>query len=68
MKDAGCKEKQWVQVGSKRKYKWVGKGTLLEEGVCIDRNYRKISVPEKGITKVYTTIEYQKVRDVNDKK
>ena len=66
--DAGCKEKEWKQIDSHRKYQWVGKGELLEEGVCIDRNYRKISVPEKGTTKVYTTIEYQKVRDVNDKK
>ena len=68
MKDVGCKEKEWIKDGSQRKYTWVGKGDLLEEGVCIDSNYRKISVPEKGTTKVHTTIEYQKVRDVNDKK
>ena len=68
LKDVGCKEKEWNHVGSNRKYHWVGKGELLEEGVCIDTSYRKISVPEKGTTKVYTTIEYQKVRDVNDKK
>ena len=48
--------------------KWVADGDLLENGACIERTYRKSVIPEKGITKVYTSIMDQKVRDVNDRK
>ena len=40
---------------------------MLAKGVCVDNDYRRLFVPEKGITKVFSTIEYQKVRTVNAK-
>ena len=41
---------------------------MLEKGVCIGANYKKSFVPEEGRTIVYSTIEYQKVREVDAKK
>ena len=40
---------------------------MLERGVCIDRNYRSYIAPQEDGTKVYATINYQKIRDVDDK-
>ena len=67
--DAGCKFKQWNDTAgySFDNFRWVGSGDLLAKGVCVDKDYRKLFVPEKGITKVYSTIEYQKVRRVDAK-
>ena len=67
--DAGCKYKQWNDTAgySFDNFRWVGSGDLLAKGVCVDKDYRKLFVPEKGITKVYSTIEYQKVRRVDAK-
>ena len=41
---------------------------MLEKGICIDKDYQKYFAPEKGKTKVHSTIEYQKVRNVDAKK
>ena len=67
--DAGCKYKQWNDTAgySFDNFRWIGSGDLLAKGVCVDKDYRKLFVPEKGITKVYSTIEYQKVRRVDAK-
>ena len=66
--EIGCRQKKWNRVDRRRTYQWVGNGKILEKRACIGENYRKNSVPEKGKTKVYTTIEYQRVRDVDAKK
>ena len=64
--EAGCREKIWSsEKDPDQKFHWSSHGKLLEEGVCIGKDYRKNFVPEKGVTKVYTTIEYQKVRDIS---
>ena len=66
--EAGCREKIWHSEDDDTKiFDWSSHGTLLEEGVCIGKDYQKHFVPEKGITKVYTTFEYQKVRDIKSK-
>ena len=65
--DAGCKYDRCG--GTCDAPKWHGYGTLLEKGACIEKNvYRKSVVPEKGITKVYTTFTEHKVRQVHDGK
>ena len=65
MIEAGCREKIWYsEDDGTQTFYWSSHGKLLEEGVCIGKDYRKYFVPEKGKTKVYTTIEYQKVRDI----
>ena len=56
--EAGCK----VRAGEKRVKKW---GILLAKGVCVESGYRRYLVPEKGITKVYSTIEEQIVRSID---
>ena len=60
MIEAGCKKKG-------RNGDWIRSGKLLEKGACIDEDYRRYVVPEKGITKVYCTIEDEKVRAVDAK-
>ena len=67
--EAGCKEKQTVDSNdaNSTEYRWIPSGTLLERGVCIDRNYRSYIAPQEDGTKVYATINYQKIRDVDDK-
>ena len=66
--EAGCKKKEWeFENGIPYQYHWVSAGKLLAEGVCIDDNYLKYIVPKNGL-KVNTTIEYQNVRDVGEKK
>ena len=51
-----------------QKFTWVADGELLDDGVCIEENYQKYHVPEKGRTKVNCTIEYQKIREVDAKR
>ena len=51
-----------------QKFTWVADGELLDDGVCIEKNYQKYHVPEKGRTKVNCTIEYQKIREVDAKR
>ena len=70
MLEAGCKEKDWEydKNGEPYEYSWKPSGILLETGVCIENTYRKEFVPRKGVTRVHSTIEYQKVRDVDAKK
>ena len=68
MIEAGCREKIWQSdEDGTRTFYWSSHGKLLEEGVCIGKDYRKDFVPEKGKTKVYTTFEYQNVRDIKSK-
>ena len=42
-------------------------GTLLERGACMPYGYQRRIVPETPITKVYATINHQRVRAVDDK-
>ena len=67
--EAGCKYKEWNDTFGYTfdNFKWVGHGELLAKGVCVDADYRRLFVPEKGVTRVYSTIEYQKVRAVDAK-
>ena len=69
MIEAGCKYKEWNDTFGYTfdNFKWVGHGELLAKGVCVDADYRRLFVPEKGVTRVYSTIEYQKVRAVDAK-
>ena len=62
--EAGCKEMKYDYIDQKNKLKGVG--ILLSRGACIPKTYQKDLVPEKGVTKVYTTIEKQKVRQIHD--
>ena len=65
--DAGCKDKVWDDSNGYTydKYTWKASGTLLAKGVCIDNDYRPYFVPEKHQTKIYSTIEYHKLRSVD---
>ena len=60
--------KEWEMMGRPNTYRWIANGMLLEKGVCIGKNYHKDFAPEKEATMVHTTIEYQKVRNVDAKK
>ena len=50
-------------------YQWSAQNgsKLLAKGVCVEKGYQKHFVPEKGITKVHSTIEYQRIRAVSSK-
>ena len=71
MIEAGCKEKLWKldKGGLASEYQWTAQNgsTLLAKGVCIEDGYQRHFVPEKGITKVHSTIEYQELRKVDAK-
>ena len=41
---------------------------LLEAGACIPYNYRPQAIPDKGNTKVYTTILKENIREVDNKR
>ena len=46
-------------------------GKLLDVGVCTNYGYRPQITPRvenSTMTNIYTTVKYQRVRDVNDKK
>ena len=64
--EAGCKK--WEDTSNNQNikmYDWVGRGTLLADGACVDSHYAKHAVPEKDRTNVYTTIEDVKLRAVS---
>ena len=61
----GCKEKEWKKIDGMYRYKWVGKGTLLGDGLCIGNDYARYVVPSKGNTIVYSTITGTKVREID---
>ena len=63
--EAGCKEKEWI---NKKRYQWIASGTLLEKGACVTKNYRNFISPQEGGTKVISTIEYERIREVDAKK
>lgn len=48
--------------------KLKGEGNLLQKGACVNDTYSKSTIPEIGVTKAYTTIISQKVRDVDSRK
>ena len=67
--EAGCKKQIWEGgQGKPLRYKWQASGYILNIGVCILDNYQKFVPPLVGTTKVYNTIETQKVRGINAKK
>ena len=71
MIEAGCKEKAWHYDNEiAYEFKWTAQlgSQLLAKGVCVEEGYQRHFVPEKGITKVYSTIEYQEIRAVDAKK
>ena len=41
---------------------------LLEAGACIPYHYRPQAIPDKGTTKIYTTIIQENVREVDNKR
>ena len=45
-----------------------GFGYLLQKGACTVRTYSKSVVPERGITKAYTSIINETIRDVDSRK
>ena len=42
--------------------------TLLETGACIPYNYRPQAIPDKGSTKIFTTILKENIREVDNKR
>ena len=69
LKDAGCKRKEWYWDEEKYQVSWISTpgAKLLAYGICIDQDYNKYAEPEAGKTVIYSTIEKQNVRSVNDK-
>ena len=73
--EAGCKEKEWEYKDEETMnqkevtgWHWISNGQLLEKKVCLGKNYLNYSPPGERGTKVYSTVEYHKVRDVDAKK
>ena len=62
--EAGCKVKKWSS-NSLYEYSWRPNGELIAKGACVETDYRPYFVPETGITKVYSTVERQRVRNVD---
>ena len=66
--EAGCKEKNWIKdeqdIASEYTWTALNGSRLLAKGACIVKGYKKYLVPEKGITKVHSTIEYQEMGSV----
>ena len=67
--DAGCKAKNWMinEEGFAYAFEWIPNGQLLEDGACVGNDYNNHSLPLNEKRTVYITIEYQRVRDVDDK-
>ena len=65
--EAGCKKKEWETKNDTFQYHWIEDGTLLETGICIGPDYKKNFAPSETEPKVYSTIVYQRVRDVDPK-
>ena len=70
--DAGCKVKKYqdrwnytTQRFDRVFVGWRESGMLLSKGACIPNGYTPFVVPEKGLTKVFSTIENEKVRSVD---
>ena len=68
--EAGCKAKNWLlnEVGfayDEKAYDWIPAGLLLEDGVCVGDGYTKHVLPESAKRYIATTIEYQKLRNVD---
>ena len=59
----GCKE--WGYVTANNAWMWLGKGTLLADGLCIGQEYARYVVPLKGNTTVYTNIAEPKIREIS---
>ena len=62
--EAGCKGEKYDEFN----YKWIetGIGMLLHPGACIPTSYDNNIEPTNGKTIVYTTIEKQSIRRVDD--
>lgn len=71
--EAGCKKKKWTENGAyldndqNKTFDWVASGTLLETGACLQDGYRSWIIPEKGVTKVYSTIKTPFLRTIEQK-
>ena len=65
--EAGCKRKMIDYDSGNWTGEWWAFGELLEKGACISYYYQTHAVPEKGLTKVYSTIDDLKLRAVDAK-
>ena len=64
--EAGCKIRENMWIGeSQFEYYWRPSGRIIAKGACVRLSYNPHFVPEPGITKVYSTIEEQVVRNVD---
>jgi hypothetical protein len=66
--EAGCKAEDWIlnEVGfAEGAYDWIPAGRLLENGVCVSDGYTKHALQESAKRYIATTIEYQKLRNVD---
>ena len=64
--EAGCKKKNWIKIGDfDWDYTWIPHGHLVAKGACIRPDYIDYLVPEKGTTKVFSTVTKPKIRSVN---
>ena len=66
----GCTKKHWQanDKGFADTYILKPSGKLVEDGACVNDDYSKDFLPETVERKIFTTIEYQKVRVVDAKK
>ena len=69
--DIGCKMKRWklndAGFADEHNFYWVPSGQLLEDGACVNDDYDKNFLRETEKRRIYTTIEYQKIRIVDAK-
>ena len=64
--EAGCKKKSWIKISEfDWDYTWIPHGHLIAKGACIGHDYLDYLAPEKGKTKVFSTVTNQKIRSVN---
>ena len=68
--EAGCKKKDWNENGAyldkaeNKTFNWVANGKLLEKGACLEAGYRSWVVPDKGLTRVHSTIKAPFLRTI----
>ena len=66
--EAGCMKMDRTKTSEYQfEYQWIPSGRLIGKGACVDSNYKPYFVPETGITRVYSTIEQQVIRNVDAK-
>ena len=63
--ELGCKEWGTNAKNGDPTYRWLAKGVLLADGLCIGHEYVRSVAPFKGNTIVYSTVEEPKIREIS---